>query len=665
MIGWKCDIYYWDTVNGSFNYNDKLGTKYSPSLFTIADQDVYFTAVTEANFQMRPTKRISWKAGGNNELTIREQLVQYLQQWLGSDYYYVYGARYPSIDYYAGSDRWTDKWLNNWLPSAPKMYPIWNGMKPTDTIRGRGYYFHKMKKLLMFSNTNTITGYVRDPDTNEWVFNFKYGYDFFNYIGDRGVDWMWIYLGGDYENGNSWAKFSASWYTHLAIPEYGYELDVGYYPDSYSLLYWLFGPDSEGNKPSPDIEQGEPIPDTPHTPGENPYPVNPNEPAGGGGTFDDDSDPITDSSLPTISAANTGFTRIYNPSLAQVQSLARYLWTDESVIQTIWNHIKQFFENPMDAIIGFNLVPVPVPNGGTKNFALMFIDTGVEMTVAANQFVDQDCGTLKIEEYYGSALDYSPYTKISCYLPYIGTVNLNTDEVMGRTLDVKYRVDIVSGSCVAKIFVDGNCLYQYSGHCAITIPFSSADFSNYVTAAISVGKLAATALSAGTGVAAASIAPDPSQQTNQVVTTTQVVDTARNPASGRQITIGTRTITETREGPTDQSSTQASFAGLSPQNIANTIGQVMSSKPHIEHSGSFSGNSGYLGVRRPFIIIERPNLCMPENYRHYVGLPSMMTLKLGDCTGFTKVQQVQLTGMTATNPEQAEILELLKNGVIF
>lgn len=424
-------------------------------------------------------------------------------------------------------------------------------------------------------------------------------------------------------------------------------------PDRYTLFYTkLFE-----NGSTPDFV-GSPGPDNPYEPG------GPSGPGGGNGAFDDDSDKIVDSLLPTISSANTGFTRIYNPSLSQVQALARYLWTDENVIQTIWNHIKQYFEDPMQAIIGFNLVPVPVPNGGTQNFALMYIDTGVEMTVAASQFVDVDCGTFELKEYYGSALDYAPNTKVSCFLPFIGTVSLNTDEVMGRTLQVKYRVDICSGSCVAKIAVDGNFIYQYSGHCAINIPISSADFSSYVSSAISVAQLAAGAIAAGAGGVMASTAVDATQQTNQVVTTTQITNTARNPATGRQITTGTMTRVETRESPNDQSSTQASFSGISPQNISNTVGQIMSSKPNINHSGSFSGNSGYLGVRRPFLIIERPNMCMPSNFQALNGFPSMITLELSSCKGFTRVQQVQLTGFYATNPEQAEILQLLKSGVI-
>lgn len=399
-----------------------------------------------------------------------------------------------------------------------------------------------------------------------------------------------------------------------------------------------------------------------------PYPpIDPSGPEGGGGNFDDSSDPITDSPLPTLSCADTGFTRIYNPTLSQLQDLARYLWTDESILQTIWNRVKQFFENPMSAIISLSIVPVAVPDGGVEDFTLMYFSTGVNMNTAANQFVDVDCGTLNISEYYGSALDYSPNTKITCYLPFIGNVQLNVDEVMGTTLQVKYRVDIVSGACVAKIAVNGNFLYEYTGHCAIYIPVTAGDFSTYQAALIGIAKTALTAVGAAMGGGSGSIISslvgggNPRQQTSHSVVSTENRTTERNPATGRQITMGTASTTKS----TDQViTTQASFSGLTASNISNTVGQVIGSKPTVEHSGSFTGNSGYLGVRYPFVTIERPRVCRPDNYQSLNGFPCMITLKLSSCSGYTQVQQVQLTNIPCTNPESAEILELLKSGVI-
>lgn len=402
-------------------------------------------------------------------------------------------------------------------------------------------------------------------------------------------------------------------------------------------------------------------PDFSIIPPDNPYePGGSSGPGGGGGTFDIDSDQISDSPLPTLSSADTGFTRLYTPTLSQVQSLARYLWTDESIVETLWNVVKRYFEDPMQAFISFSIVPVPVPVAGQEEFKVLFIPTGVMLNTVANQFVDVDCGSFELKEYYGSALDYSPNTKVSCYLPYIGTVSLNTDDVMGRTLQVKYRVDICSGSCVAKILVDGNVIYQYPGCCSVPIPFSSADFSSYGSAIISAVKTGVAVAAAGAGMpelGASVIGTDASQQSGKTITMERV-ETARNPKTGRQITTGTEKVTKEISG------TEASLSGIAQTGVSNTANSVTASKTIVERSGSFSGNSGYLGVRRPYLIIERPRMCMPANYQQLNGFPSMITLELGSCKGFTRVQQVQLNGFYATNPEQAEILQLLKAGVI-
>ena len=579
----------------------------------------------------------------NGDLEARERAIETLMNNMGKDYYYMYGT---SLNNYT---------LNRNFPGYNFVVPSWlvsfpNLAKFLETLgsnveTGIAYHFINLNVVVCSYNSSGLLLKVNEDGSLTTLIAGSIGLSCWRLLGNMSTIPIKIKNREDILY-RTIAVDSATSDKDVIIRDIAIRIK-----NEQNIINYIY------TNGTPDFSEIIP-PDNPYEPGGS------SGEGGGGGSFDNESDLIEDSSLPTLSSANTGFTRIYNPSLSQVQDLARYLWTDDSVIETIWNHIKQFFENPMEAIIGFNLVPVVVPNGGTKNFALMYIDTGVQMTVAASQFVDVDCGTLEVKEYYGSALDYSPNTKVSCFLPFIGNVSLNTDEVMGRTLQVKYRVDICSGSCVAKIAVDGNFIYQYSGHCAINIPLSAADFSSYVNAAISVGKLVGTALAAGAGVGLAATAQDATQQTNQVITTTQITNTVRNPATGRQITAGTQTRVETRESPMDQSSTQASFSGITPQNVSNTVGQIMTSKPHIEHSGGFSGNSGYLGVRRPYLIIERPNMCMPESFQTMNGFPSMITVTLGDCTGFTRVQQVQLTGLSATNPEQAEILQLLKSGVI-
>lgn len=630
MIAWRVDAGYF------------IGDDQSLDSFNVLDTDKYFSLATLPTGNPLPE--------GENEKYISfntySELYSYASEFYGIQINQIYGGgfingRLPSIEI-----------LNAYFPSFSTMFP--NTFSYINENRGAtvALHFKTLKKILIYYGSTSLryTKLVSESGVD---------------IGSTGVNLIAFELTG-FTNESATATWKIS--APVLYNYKGGEVDASQiglvimnlistgkarmdfaknYSTSYHTTYNLFS----GAKPDYIY-----LPD-PYLPGgtssEGDYPP---------GTFDDNSDPIPIPPIPTLSASDTGFTRIYNPTLSQVQDLARYLWTEPSLLETLWNHIKQFFEDPMDAMIGFNLVPVQVPDGGTTEFKVMYIGTGVQMTAAASQFVDVDCGSVQLDRYYGSALDQSPYTKVNCFLPYIGMVQLNTDEVMGTTLSITYRVDIVSGSCVAYILVDGNALYQYSGHCAITIPFSSADFSNYVSAAIQVAKM--IGMVSGSAISAAlPTSNDPSQGTNQVTRTVTETTTARNPNTGRQITTGTKTWSETKEG--GQESTKASFAGLTPQNVANTVSQVMSAKLQIPHSGSFSGTSGYLGVRRPYLVIERPNMCLPANYQALNGYPSMITMELGTCTGFTRVQQVQLTGLWATEPEQSEILQLLKTGVIF
>ena len=238
-----------------------------------------------------------------------------------------------------------------------------------------------------------------------------------------------------------------------------------------------------------------------------------------------------------------------------------------------------------------------------------------------------------------SALDFSPYTRVSLFLPYIGMVSLNPDEVVGHILHVNYRVDIVTGGCVALVSVGSDVMYQFSGHCAISMPLTGADYSNLAAAMIQTVKAAATIGAAGAGAAAAA----------------SVLDAIPDSKSG--------TLMESRYEAAIVSK-EASFAGLTARNITNTVGAVMGAKPEIARTGTFSGNTGYLGVRRPYLIIERPRLCNPAEYGKYNGYPSMQTVQLKNVKGFTQIQQVQLTEISATNPELDEIQRLLKQGVI-
>lgn len=397
---------------------------------------------------------------------------------------------------------------------------------------------------------------------------------------------------------------------------------------------------------------------------EDPYaPGGTSEPSGGTPDFTEVSESISPGSTFPISFQSTGLCRVYVPSITDLNDLANYLWTDQTFLDTIKNILINQFENFMEAVISLTMVPCQVPKDTAQPVKVMFLSTGLSFPPATQQFVEVDCGYVDITERYASALDYNPYTKVSLYLPFIGTVPLDTDEVMGHRLKCVYTIDIVSGACVAKIMVNysdssNGVLYQFSGHCSISMPLTAADFSSYYAAAMSGLKMAAGLAAAGAGAPglAGTLLGEPTAHPSSTTTTTRT--TERNAATGRQILAGT----ESRE--TSHTPGQASFKELATRASVNTVGAVINSKFSVEHSGGFTGNTGFLGVQAPYVIITRPDMCNPDEYGAYNGRPSMMYLYLGNLSGFTQVQNIKLTGIPATNPELGEIAELLKTGVI-
>lgn len=329
-------------------------------------------------------------------------------------------------------------------------------------------------------------------------------------------------------------------------------------------------------------------------------------PGGGTGDFDGTGDKIGKPTKPTLSAVDAGFITIFNPTIGQLQNLASYMWGSLFDVST-W---KKLFADPMQCILGLSIVPVAVPNGGTKQVTVGNIPTGVNMTVAASQYVDLDCGTLNVNEFWGAYLDYDPFTSVDIYLPYIGMRSLKADDIMGTAVNVYYLIDILSGACTATISCDNCALYTFTGQCSASVPISGNDWTNVVNGAIS----AAAALPAFvSGIA----------------------------------------------GAAEGALTAGAAAGA-----ANLATSVFNSKPHVEKSGTMSSTGGMLGIQTPFLILTRPRQAVPEYQSSYTGYPSFITRGLSQLGGYTIVDEIHLQNIPATDTELDEIERILKTGVI-
>lgn len=384
---------------------------------------------------------------------------------------------------------------------------------------------------------------------------------------------------------------------------------------------------------------------TPPTPGgDNPYEgagLN-DEPAGGEDqNFEETSDTIAEPTLPASPATGSGFITAYVPTLTEINDVADYL-IDPNVLQALAGTVLKL----SDVVIGLSIFPFTIAATGSKeikmNLCGVHLTTGVTCHYSDSQFVNLDMGSLEVKKYWDNCLDYDPYTRITLYLPYVGFVDLDTDEVMGKTIGVKYNVDIVTGCCLALIIVDNSVLYQYPGECSCQIPITSVSFDTFLQSAVQLG------ITAASGARAIKGAAGPVAQAGSNVLATE--------DAGVQ-----------RLAMQDYNAERAKFAGIkagvADSLISASVGAVLSAKGQYSHAGAMSSCAGILGTQKPFLIIKRPKQCMPEGYEGIRGFPCNMKATLSDLEGYTEVGDIHLNIPDATVAEIVECEQFLKEGV--
>lgn len=291
---------------------------------------------------------------------------------------------------------------------------------------------------------------------------------------------------------------------------------------------------------------------------------------------------------------------IYNPTQAELNSFGGWLWSSNFVDQLL-----KLFNDPMQAIIGLHKVFATPEISGTGTIKVGYLDSGVSSKLVGSQYVTVDCGEVSLYEFFGNVFDYAPFTKVYIYLPFIGIMQIDTGEVMRGTIGVVYHVDVLTGACLAEVKVTrdnaGGTLYTYTGNCACQYPISSGSYMGIVASLASVvGGIIGTVASGG---------------------------------------------------------------ALAPVAMGAVSG-VLNAHTDVSHSGGFSGNAGAMGIKKPYLIIRRPQTALAENFQKFSGKPSNHYTLLSSCTGYVKCLDCHLEGIPATGEELAELDDLLKSGII-
>lgn len=329
-----------------------------------------------------------------------------------------------------------------------------------------------------------------------------------------------------------------------------------------------------------------------------------------------------------------GLVSVYNPTYAELQAFAQWLWVTyaDATIDKIWN-------NPFDGVISLHELYATPNKGARKNIKSGFLVSPVSSITIPNRYSEINCGTAIFPEYWGNYLDYSPYSKALCYLPFIGIVELNVDDIVGHAVNIKYRVDSYSGAVIALLTCakEGSnaVLYQFSGNCSVQMPIAGGTQAAIKAAQISAGAYQNAYHTAGlAGLLGGMLGGLGSLLTGNI---------------GGAISQAIGGV--------------GSYATNQAFGQANYTSQTVGAKSSVQHSGQFGESFGAMGAKRPYMIIKRPVQVVVQNYQDEYGYQAHKYVTIGECEGYLRCRGVHVQSARATDSEKHAIEQMLMEGV--
>lgn len=337
--------------------------------------------------------------------------------------------------------------------------------------------------------------------------------------------------------------------------------------------------------------------------------------------------------------------------------------------------------NPMAQIIGLSQVPVAL--SGDAPETVQFINSSaVYDPGVTSRIVDSNVST---QYSMGGPIKYSlgsvdivrrmqergePYLDYSCqielYLPLIGMFSLDTQAVMGRTIEAEAILDPISGTLAAYAWVskDGQKLPVAYGSTTIGIdlPITAQQYSVSRAAAKQINAQFTTSMLSGalTAVTAAAAAGSASSAS--------AARTGAAAGAGAGVRQANQFNAFTQSASIAASQTAISQTG-------NIFGAFMEWGRAVRQlsygnntaiSGSFGGSVAQWSYPfQAYVKINRPRYEKPENYAHTQGVPCVQKKRIGDCTGFIQCIGVDVDNHIegATDLERQAIQAALSSGI--
>ena len=315
---------------------------------------------------------------------------------------------------------------------------------------------------------------------------------------------------------------------------------------------------------------------------------------------DNDIDKTKDINDGTGTATTGLLTCTYALTSERCRLLGQKLWTQA------YFDILKVQDNPIQNIVSIKAFPFSM-SGTDGTIMIGNVDMGVNGEKLATNVKRFAVGSIYFAEYYHNFLDFSPFTSAQIFLPYIGFKQVDLNKVLGKTVNVEYIVDLLTGACRARLFVNGletskTLVAEYDGTMGIDIPLASSDRAQLDTQHL---------MSVASGF----------------------VGGAKNGAIG---------------------AAEGVITGIANALTDNYNSSATGGSPCVS---SYDTNTVFVIFDRPTISSESEN-----GFAHTFGLMCNQFWNIGKLSGYTEISNIDLSGMMITEQEEQEIRNILRTG---
>lgn len=356
-------------------------------------------------------------------------------------------------------------------------------------------------------------------------------------------------------------------------------------------------------------------------------------------------------------------------------------------IQGLVENFDSIFSNYtgfLDEVSSLRIIPFKLPIDGDVGFLKTTRGAHESVQVynlATNKFYGS-LGEVFIAPKFNNFADYKGYTYIKAYIPYIGFVDIDVNECMGKWLQFRIYIDYFSGKALITIGVtdeqmnpsnyptyeeDYNIrvISTYECEIGIDIPLGSSNFSdikrNLILGAVKTAGEAAFAYYTGTL---------PPSVTNTTTTKTYDIQgrSTRKGSRMKQIKSGTETTVSstTYNRPVDHSKPISEV-------FDGSIDALNRNFPNTPYDRSNDALLGFSMTNQVKVVIYRPKMLSVDNrYALLYGYPLGEVRQLKTLSGYAEISAINLVRATQeftefsniSSTELSMLQNILSNGVI-